>query len=243
MPEKIALVAEEKDFLLVDKPAGLGMHDEPGSKGFDSLVHSEFDDNRLAAAHRLDKETSGLLLVAKGKTTLSKLSSIFQNKNVEKYYWAISSRKPKKKQGTVSGGMVKARNGSWKITRDKYNVAVTQFFSYGLGEGQRAFLVRPISGKTHQIRVALKSLGAPIIGDERYGGDVADRMYLHAAQLSFTYEGESYAYRRDPKVGDAFNAESFVAVCDRIGPFNQLRWPDIRRHEVGKFKSDTNRCH
>lgn len=227
MQGKIELVAEENDFLVIDKPNGMGMHDEE-EVGLDSLIRSYFDDKQLSAAHRLDRGTSGLLLVAKGKEALSKLSMLFQNRDIKKYYWAISSRKPKKKQGTIDGGMVKSRNGSWIMTKSGENRAITQFFSFGLGNGRRAFIVKPYSGKTHQIRVALKSLGAPVLGDARYNGADADRLYLHAANLDFCYEGKNFEFSCMPSVGESFQAQNFLDVFNNIKSVSALKWPAVR---------------
>jgi len=87
-----------------------------------------------------------------------------------------------------------ARNGSWKLLRSVENPAVTQFFSFGLTPGLRLYLLKPHTGKTHQLRVALKSLGVPLLGDTRYGADKSDRAYLHAWQLAFELDGKSYQF-------------------------------------------------
>ena len=82
--------------------------------------------------------------------------------------------------------MGKARNGSYRLLRTLDNPAITRFWSrLDTSFGERLFLLKPHTGKTHQLRVAMKSLGAPIFGDTRYGGDEADRTYLHAWALEF----------------------------------------------------------
>lgn len=93
--------------------------------------------------------------------------------------------------GTVSGDMARSRRGSWKLLRSQDQAAVTHFVTSGVEDparpGLRAFLVKPETGRTHQIRVALKALGSPILGDVRYAAAEAaekeDRTYLHAAAL------------------------------------------------------------
>ena len=118
------------------------------------------------------------------------LSELFKTQQIQKYYVAIADKKPKKSQGLIKGGMEKSRRSMWKLTRGQDNLAITQFFSYSLGEGKRLFVVKPKTGKTHQIRVALKSVGSAIIGDPIYAAEEAyryDRGYLHAYQIQFIY--------------------------------------------------------
>lgn len=160
---------EEPGFFILDKPPGIGMHDENDSPGLVTLVRQHLDDANIFPCHRLDKGTSGLLILGKGQDNTRDLSQLFATKDVQKFYLAISAAKPRKKQGSVVGDMLQARRGAWKLAQTTKNPAVSQFFSFGLG-GLRGFIVKPATGKTHQIRVALKSVAAPILGDERYGG-------------------------------------------------------------------------
>ena len=143
----------------------------------------------LAPVHRLDKVTSGCLLLAKNQTAASFLSKQFKERTTEKIYIAITKGKPKKKQGTIRGDMVPARNGCWKLAKTQNNPAITQFKSIGYNNGLRIVNLKILTGKTHQIRVAMKSIGSPVWGDERYGNVTdnagADRCYLHSYKLSF----------------------------------------------------------
>ena len=145
---------------------------------------------------------------------------------VAKTYVALSNRKPKKKMGRVSGDMERSRRGSWKLTRGTTDPAVTQFesTSYVADDGRRLyfFVVKPLTGRTHQIRVALKSLGAPILGDERYANALDaseyDRTYLHSSSMSFTLPGDERidaVCRPCPRDdGKYFADEAFGALWD-----------------------------
>ncbi|WP_086932236.1 TIGR01621 family pseudouridine synthase [Agarilytica rhodophyticola] len=230
MNDKIQLLSEHDSFIVVNKPVSLSMHnsgnDEP--LGLVSRLRSQLDDDKLFPVHRLDKETSGLLLLAKGSQANRNLSQLFFNKQVEKYYWAISNRKPNKKQGAIIGTMAKTRNGSWKLTREKTNIAVTQFFSFSLEQGMRGFLIKPHTGKTHQIRVALKSLSAPITGDKRYAGDMADRMYLHASYLRFFFEGKEFLFSCQPNFGEFFLNSAFQELYLQKSRPWELPWPMLK---------------
>ena len=197
-----SVVLEQADFLVVNKDAGVDMHDDAGVPGLVSCVSAAVGQN-VYPVHRLDKVTSGLVLLAKNKEATSELSQSFAGRRVKKTYLAISDRSPKKKQGWVKGDMAKSRNGSWKLLHSLDNPAITYFQSVALAiPHHRLYIVSPHTGKTHQIRVALKSISAPILGDERYGGSVADRTYLHAWRLQFSYARAEYSVEVDPLWGE-----------------------------------------
>ena len=209
-----SVVLEQADFLVVNKDAGVDMHDDAGVPGLVSRVSAAVGQN-VYPVHRLDKVTSGLVLLAKNKEATSELSQSFAGRRVKKTYLAISDRSPKKKQGWVKGDMAKSRNGSWKLLHSLDNPAITYFQSVALAiPHHRLYIVSPHTGKTHQIRVALKSISAPILGDERYGGSVADRTYLHAWRLQFSYARAEYSVEVDPlwgeKIDDTVDLRNFI---------------------------------
>ena len=151
------------------------------------------------------------MLLARSHDTAQKLSVAFAEGRVSKCYIALSDRKPKKKQGTIRGDMTKGRRGSWKLLHSVENPAVTKFTSFGVPDirpGLRMFIVTPLTGRTHQIRVAMKSVGSAILGDTRYADKVAaeqeDRAYLHAAAITFTLEGQTFHITCQPNVGAEF---------------------------------------
>ena len=156
------VISDHKEFLVISKDPGVSFHKVGNDEGLHDKIKTDLNLNTLYSVHRLDKITSGLLIFAKSAGIARELSSKFRNRRVEKYYLAISDRRPRKKQGTIKGDMEKSRRGSWKLTRGNQDPAITSFFSYALGEGLRLYLLRPYTGKTHQLRVAMKSIGAPI---------------------------------------------------------------------------------
>jgi len=208
----IELLFENSAFLLIDKPAGMNFHSEEGA-GLVVLTKELSGLDELYPVHRLDKMTSGLVLFAKTAEAAQRFGRMFEAREIEKYYLAISLRKPKKKQGWIKGDMKSARRGDWMLLNTMENPAITQFHSTSLREGERGFLIKPHTGKTHQIRVALKSLGSPIAGDLRYArseeAKKEDRGYLHAYALRFRFEGESYAFIQPPKEGERFLSRVF----------------------------------
>ncbi|MDF2403658.1 TIGR01621 family pseudouridine synthase [Aeromonas sp. 5HA1] len=212
------ILAQHKDFMLINKGPGLGMHDEAGESGQvnPGLVSRVKADTGLVLypVHRLDKMTSGLVLLARTTEANRALSMAFADRQVSKQYLALSDRKPKKKQGWVKGDMQKGRGGSWMLARSLDNPAISWFDSVPVREGLRLYRIKPQTGKTHQIRVALKSIGAPILGDERYGGTAADRGYLHAWRLSFTLADEAFDFICPPDEGAMFlTPELHVAIA------------------------------
>lgn len=160
--------------------------------------------NKCYPVHRLDKNTSGLLVFARNPAAAALLSEEFSQRRVKKYYMALSDKKPKKKQGQIIGDMAKSRRSCWKLLNSKGSPAKTQFFSHSISEGLRLFILRPYTGKTHQLRVAMKSVGSPICGDTAYGGSGGnalkpfERLFLHSFQLEFTFKGRAYKYQQLP---------------------------------------------
>ncbi len=167
-------------------------------------------------------------MLAKTQAAASTLSQLFAKRQVSKYYLAISDKKPKKKQGSVVGDMRKARNGTWMLSQHLTSPAVSQFFSQGLGNGLRLFVIKPWTGKTHQIRVMMKSLGSPILGDTNYKGSDSDRVYLHAFALQFAYQGNNITLTCPPEAGQHFTETSCAAQLPKIASPADLDWPKLK---------------
>lgn len=179
--------------LIVDKPAGLPVHAGPG--GGENL-EDYFDALRFglprppALAHRLDRDTSGCLVLGRHPKALRKLHRLFSEGRVEKIYWAITRGMPEKLSGTISAPLKKqSRGGGWRVVVDDTGqAAVTTYRVLARKDGYSFIEAKPKTGRTHQIRVHLASLGAPIQGDPQYGDlSVEDRtlpMMLHARRIA-----------------------------------------------------------
>lgn len=220
---------ENEDFVVINKYPGVSVHKDDGDTMLVSDVAIAIGASSLHLVHRLDKMTSGLLILAKRAEVAAQFSRLFEQRDIDKYYLAIGSKKPKKKQGTIIGDMERSRRSSWKLVNSKNNPAVTQFFSAAAENGERVFLCKPLSGKTHQIRVALKSIGSPIKGDAIYNtSDSSDRGYLHAYALRFELSGELFQFRCDPREGSLGEKWCSAEVEDAIDKWSQpweLAWP------------------
>ncbi|WP_370278803.1 TIGR01621 family pseudouridine synthase [Pontibacterium sp.] len=227
------IVEENEEFVLIDKLPGFSVHKDQEDTGLTMQLKADRGYDELMPVHRLDKVTSGLMLFARNHAAASELSRAFSEHLVEKYYLALSDRKPKKKQGAIIGDMTRARRGAWRLAKTQIRPAVTQFFSASLKPGIRLFLLKPLTGKTHQIRVALKSIGAPIIGDPLYHEQTdspTDRTYLHAYSLSFPFKGENYRFTRPPEVGELFDQDCRDLIAEEYAEPWALIWPRIQQH-------------
>ena len=226
-------ITEHHDFIVVDKEPGVNFHDEGKiGSGLFSLVKQQIQSHNknaeLYPVHRLDKMTSGLVIFAKNLTCAQTFGQLFNDHDIEKYYLAIADKKPSKKQGLIKGDMAKSRRGMFKLLRTMENPAITQFFSYSIANKQRLYLLKPHSGKTHQLRVALASIGAPIVGDPLYySTSPADRGYLHAYALKFTYLGEKFEFTSLPTKGEYYLNEALNEQLAAIKKPWQLNWPRL----------------
>ena len=202
------IIFNNADFVVFDKPHELNFHSEDDEAGFVVMATKLLNVEQLYSVHRLDKMTSGLIILAKSSKIANDFTKLFEEKKVQKYYLALSLRKPKKKQGWIKADMASSRRGNYKLLQTKKNPAITQFISVALRVGERFFLVKPHTGKTHQIRVALKSIGSPIAGDIRYAdaneAKKEDRGYLHAFALNFTLNNENFSFISKPDFGERF---------------------------------------
>jgi 23S rRNA pseudouridine1911/1915/1917 synthase len=194
---------EDDDLLVVDKPAGLVVHPSAGH-GSGTLVNALLGRaqdrgeplgsiagvGRPGIVHRLDKETSGLIVVAKTDAAQASLMRQFGERSVEKEYLALVRGEPPSGRGRVEAPV-------GRDPRDRQRMAVvaggrastTEYETLGSGGGYALLAVRPLTGRTHQIRAHLSYLGLPIAGDLRYGGGEGPgglrRQFLHAARLRF----------------------------------------------------------
>lgn len=224
----IELLYEHRDFIIIHKPVGIAVQSEQQQTGLLPIICQQLNIEKLWLVHRLDKVTSGMLILAKHAEAAAIFGQLFADSQIEKYYLALSNKKPKKKQGAIKGGMHKIRDSKWILNTSNENIATTQFFSYGVMPNIRLFVVKPLTGKTHQIRVALKSISSPILGDKLYTGDSADRTYLHAFAIRFTYKNETIALKCLPNHGEYFVHEEMQSVINNADEPWALPWPNIK---------------
>ncbi len=161
--------------LVLDKPPGLPVHAGPG--GGPNLEQC-FDALRFglkappALAHRLDRDTSGCLVLGRHRKALSKLGRLFQEGLVDKTYWAVVVGNPPQSEGRVEAPLLKTtrKDGGWRMNIDpKGQAAATNYRVLGSGNGLSWLELKPETGRTHQVRVHCAELGCPILGEPMYG--------------------------------------------------------------------------
>lgn len=194
------IIFDHPSFIIAEKPHDLSFHNDDGD-GFMTKVKTALG-IELFSVHRLDKVTSGLTIFAKSSKSASIFGDLFSSRSIVKTYLALAKGKPTKKQGTVSGDMTKSRRGTFKLLRSKDNPAITKFTSISYDEGIRLYILKPHTGKTHQLRVMMKSIGVPILGDTAYSAEMHERVCLHAHKLEFTFENELFSFESHPSFLD-----------------------------------------
>ena len=216
---KLDIIYQTDDFIIIYKPCGLSVHKDQSEIGLTTLLAELLGVPQVWLVHRLDKVTSGLLILALNAESAVEFFRLFSEHHIQKTYLALSNQKPKKKQGLIVGDMQKVRNGAWKLCQSKENPAITRFESVSCEPNLRLFILKPQTGKTHQLRVAMKSLGSPILGDALYGKNTEniDRTYLHAARLQFEFKGQAFDVFTLPKEGEWWHREGVMSKIQKIG--------------------------
>jgi tRNA pseudouridine32 synthase / 23S rRNA pseudouridine746 synthase len=183
--------------LVIDKPAGLAVHrGSPNGKDRDKeSLEDHFDTLRFglprapALAHRLDRDTSGCLVLGRHRKALAQLGKLFRNGAIDKTYWAVVEGSPETETGVIdlALGRLDANIGWWMKPDPAGQPAVTQWKVLGRGSGPLTWIgLEPLTGRTHQLRVHCAAMGWPVLGDAVYG--TAPRtggpvLHLHAREI------------------------------------------------------------
>lgn len=185
-----ALLYEDDDLIAVNKPAGINSQRTPYQlKGTLEFWVAEYFRQHgvlepVRVIHRLDRGTSGAMIFPKNRRAAAWLSARFHDGKVEKRYLAIISGKQVPDSWSMDGAIGKVGSARYGIVPGGRS-ALTQFRLLETFEGLSLLEARPLTGRTHQIRVHLQASGLPIVGDATYGGAPAERMMLHCASLAF----------------------------------------------------------
>lgn len=229
---KLDIIYQTDDFIIIYKPCGLSVHKDQSKIGLTTLLARQLNVPQVWLVHRLDKVTSGLLILALNAESAAEFFRLFSGHHIQKTYLALSNQKPKKKQGLIVGDMQKSRNGAWKLCQSKENPAITRFESVSCEPNLRLFILKPQTGKTHQLRVAMKSLGSPILGDSLYGKNTEniDRTYLHSARLQFEFKGQLFDVFSPPKEGQWWHRQG---VMSQIQKFSSVLADSTEQEKCG----------
>ena len=237
-PEEIPLniVYEDKFLIVVNKPAGMVAH--PAYANYtgtlvNALLHHSQKLSRVnlpgrpGIVHRIDKDTSGLLVVAKDEWTHAKLAEQFSKHSIEREYWAVAWGRFKEKKGEINSNIARSKSDRKKFTAVKSDGKTAVTFFEVLKEFDFTSLVKINlkTGRTHQIRVHLSSIGHPIFGDPTYGGrnvlfgstlpkiksrvenllNIMPRQALHAKTLGFIHPNTKEFLRFDSELPEDMN--------------------------------------
>ena len=188
------VIFEDEDLLVVHKPAGWNTHSPSAYAGegiYEWLKNREPRWSALAIIHRLDKETSGVLVFGKTALANKSLTGQFTQHHVRKKYLLLTDRAAPKKEFTVKTELL--RVGEIYASHPGGEIAETKFTPIGDAKfginsaGLKMVDASPLTGRTHQIRVHAAENGFPILGDTLYGGTASSRVFLHAAEIAFTH--------------------------------------------------------
>jgi 23S rRNA pseudouridine1911/1915/1917 synthase len=206
LPETVpfGVVHEDEHLLVVDKPAGLVTHPAPGHGG---VTLAELLPEGTRVVHRLDKDTSGLLLVARSEEALEALQRQMKAREITREYTALVEGHPDADRGTIDAPIGRDRgNRTVMSTRtDRARDAITHFEVLERLPRTALLRVRLETGRTHQIRAHLAAIGHPVVGDPQYGGSASgrrlglNRQFLHASTLMFRHPSSGELVRCESK--------------------------------------------
>jgi 23S rRNA pseudouridine955/2504/2580 synthase len=195
---------EDDDLMVLNKPSGMAV--QGGTKTaqhLDRLLEGLGDgpETRPRLVHRLDRDTSGVLIVAKRRAVAAKLGKAFQTRSVRKIYWALVKGVPKPPQGKVEAALVKSAGPEGDRVRkarpgeqERAQSAVTYYAVVDrAGQAVSFVSLKPVTGRQHQLRAHMAIIGHPVLGDDKYHGDrdmpegIDKRLHLHARRISFPH--------------------------------------------------------
>ena len=220
---EISIIFEDQNLLVINKPAGLSVHPDGFNKGGtltdwiiknypeiegvgeDMILANGTKISRPGIVHRLDKDTSGVLVIAKNQPTFLELKEKFKNHEVEKMYQAIVYGEVKKNQGVIDLPIGRSKNDPRKRVASaqadgKLREAVTRYEVVEKYKGFTLLKLYPKTGRTHQLRVHLKAISYPIVGDTLYTPknlpnlSTINRQALHANSIKFSLNGENFVF-------------------------------------------------
>ncbi|MGN2251812.1 RluA family pseudouridine synthase [Frateuria sp. GZRe12] len=202
-----AVIFEDKHFLAIDKPSGIASHGGSGvSHGAIELLRAARPDQHLELVHRLDRDTSGVLVFAKTRAGLTGLQAAIRAGEVTKQYLCLMVGHPPKARFDVNAPLLKSvLQGGERMVRvsDNGKPSLTFFREMEQLTGARLMQATLGTGRTHQIRVHAAHIGHPLAGDTKYGDREANkrfrekglqRLFLHAAHMGFELEGRAYGF-------------------------------------------------
>jgi 23S rRNA pseudouridine1911/1915/1917 synthase len=199
VPEaRFSIAWEDEHLMVVDKPAGVVVHPARGhaagtlAQALERHGAAGGPEGRRGIVHRLDRDTSGLLVVARSEAVLTALQKALRARKIVREYLALVEGRPDSRTGTIEAPLGRDRRVRTRMSTDtaEGRAAITHFETERVLEGYTLLRVRLETGRTHQIRAHLKAIGHPVAGDPEYGhaGVLGlERQFLHAERLAFDH--------------------------------------------------------
>lgn len=226
---------EDKDLFVLNKSSGFAV--QGGTKThvhLDGLLMGLGKElgERPLLVHRLDRDTSGIIVIAKRRAVAAALGKLFATRIVKKTYWAVVKGVPTPAQGKIDVALIKARSedgdrmrASREGEEEDEKSAVTQYTVLDKTKVAAWVSLKPLTGRQHQLRAHMNHIGTPILGDNKYGGDVdlpegvPKRLHLHARRIMFPHPREGVVDVTAPL------PEHMIATFESFG-FDQKRFDD-----------------
>ena len=228
------VIFRDEQVIVLNKPAGLAVQGGPGIvRHVDGMLDALRDgsEHRPRLVHRIDRDTSGLLLLARTPGVAGHLAASFRGRDVRKTYWAVVVGRPSPAEGVIDLPLARLGAGPGSLTvaaeRDEEDAAhaLTEYAVKDAAARKLSWLeLSPLTGRTHQLRVHCEALGTPILGDPKYGGEAAhldgfpDQLHLHARALDLPHPAGgrlSVAAELPPHMRDTFRTLGFEAGSTR----------------------------
>ena len=228
----LPVLHEDEHLLAIDKPAGLLAHDAPAEPGAPSVAAwfverfpgeaAAFDVERPGIVHRLDKHTSGVLLLAKTPAAQAALSAAFEARETGKQYLALCDGIPQRDRAVIDAdiGRSHADRRRMAVASDGRS-ARTEYEVLAAAREHSLLLAKPLTGRTHQIRVHLAAIGAPVAGDELYGRGPGPRHLLHAWRLTVPHPAGGELTVTAPLPGDMRAAIDDAGFSAQAAPYTE----------------------
>ena len=189
------VIYKDKNIVVLNKPSGIAVQGGTNiERHIDAMLEGlMFESTEIPKlVHRIDKDTSGLLVLARDRKNAEVLTKAFKDHNLQKTYMAIVRGCPKKSSGQINAPLEKI--GEKSVVTDAGKKAITNYeIKDSLGDKFALLELEPLTGRTHQIRAHLDYIGAPIVGDSKYFGskrerfnDISDKLYLHAYKIDLS---------------------------------------------------------
>lgn len=232
-------IYEDEHILALNKPFGLAVQGgTKTSRHLDGMLGSlGTQEGRPKLVHRLDKDTGGLLLVAKTRQSANRLAEAFKQQNIEKTYWALVAGAPRPREGTIdlpiAKRMMRVKDGDQErvvAARGEDAKRAVSMFQTIDEAGPVTFLaMRPITGRTHQLRVHAAAMEAPVVGDGKYGGEsahiegVSSKLHLFCRSMTFRHpKSGAVMTLQAPLSGHMADTWSFFAFDENA----DVDWPE-----------------